>query len=412
MKPVIEVTGISKKYKIGETQPYVTLRDSLSTLFRNPLAVVKESLQTDEFWALKNINFKIMPGEIVSLIGHNGAGKSTLLKVLSRITPPTSGSAILRGRVGSLLEVGTGFQQELSARENIYLYGAILGMKRSEVKAKFDEIVDFAEVEKFIDTPLKRFSSGMFTRLAFAVASHLDSDILLVDEVLAVGDADFQNKSVKKMNEVTNDGKTVILVSHNLGLVSSICDRCLVLNGGKLIADGGVESSIKTYLSLHQTAASVNKKFNITKVLLKNKANQTVHLLPPFEQAKIELQYTSTEEVKLPAFWISILGKSGPLFSASMIADGKQPTSVKGTGIIECIFPSLPLVPGVYTLCVGVDNKNAQESLFYSDNIYSFTISGSMADAGFHSRYAEKWLLYKNAGSVVIPYKWNIAKIK
>jgi lipopolysaccharide transport system ATP-binding protein len=250
MKPIIEVKGLSKKYRLGEIQPYYTLRDSLAGLFSNPLAAVKGDLNKGEFWALKDINFEVQQGEVVGIIGRNGAGKSTLLKILSQITPPTEGEVILRGRVGSLLEVGTGFSPELTGRENIYLNGAIMGMKRSEVKKRFDEIVDFSEVEKFLDTPLKRYSSGMYMRLAFAVAAHLDPEILIVDEVLAVGDAEFQKKCLGKMGDVASQGRTVLFVSHNMGAVERLCSRAAFFEEGKLDLDVNKTSdAISRYLN-------------------------------------------------------------------------------------------------------------------------------------------------------------------
>ena len=213
MTPIIEVKGLSKKYRMGESQPYLTLRDSLVNFVKNPFKKIKKDLNKDEFWALKDINFTVEPGEVVGIIGRNGAGKSTLLKILSRITPPTTGEITLRGRVGSLLEVGTGFQQELTGRENIYLNGAILGMSQVEIRRKFDEIIAFAEVEKFIDTPVKHYSSGMYVRLAFAVAAHLEPEILLVDEVLSVGDVSFQKKCLGKMEDIGQAGRTIYLLA-------------------------------------------------------------------------------------------------------------------------------------------------------------------------------------------------------
>lgn len=248
MTPIIEVKGLSKKYRIGENQPYLTLRDSLAGHFKNPFAKVKKGLQKDEFWALKDINFTVEPGEVVGIIGRNGAGKSTLLKILSRITPPTEGEIIMRGRVGSLLEVGTGFQQELTGRENIYLNGAILGMSQKEIKSKFDEIVDFAGVDKFVDTPVKHYSSGMYMRLAFSVAAHLDPSILLVDEVLAVGDSEFQKKCIGKMNQISQlGGKTIIFVSHNLSSIRQICDKVIILEHGDLTHIGETNKVLEHY---------------------------------------------------------------------------------------------------------------------------------------------------------------------
>src|SRR4030067_1571968 len=214
MPPIIEVTRLSKTYRLGERVSYHALRDSFTHLLRHPLKTLFNPRPADDLWALRDISFAVQPGEVMGIIGPNGAGKSTLLKILSRITLPTSGRAVLRGRIASLLEVGTGFHQELTGRENIYLNGAILGMKRADIERKFDEMVAFSEVEKFIDTPVKRYSSGMYLRLAFAVAAHLEPEILGVDEVLAVGDAEFLRKGRGKMTDVTQQGRTVLFARH------------------------------------------------------------------------------------------------------------------------------------------------------------------------------------------------------
>jgi len=208
--------------------------------------------EAETFWALRDFDLELPPGQILGIIGRNGAGKSTLLKILSRITRPTSGEAFIRGRVGSLLEVGTGFHEELSARENIYLNGSILGMRRKEIDAHFDEIVDFAGCERFLDTPVKRFSSGMYARLAFGIAAHLETDVLVIDEVLAVGDAEFQRKCLGKMKDASNEGRTVLFVSHSINLISMLCDRCVVLNRGQKIHDGDVEEAVALYYGLAQ----------------------------------------------------------------------------------------------------------------------------------------------------------------
>ena len=261
MKPVVEVENLSKLYRLGSIGA-TSLRESLEKIFRRNGATPKpqtgESAIADArlgpepntFWGLKDVSFSVMPGEIIGVVGRNGAGKSTLLKILSRITAPTSGQAILRGRVVSLLEVGTGFHPELTGRENIFLNGAILGMKRYEIAAKFAEIVEFAEVGKFIDTPVKRYSSGMFVRLAFAVAAHLEPEILLIDEVLAVGDAGFQKKCLGKMGEVASkQGRTVFFVSHNMGAVRSLCENAILIDGGQLVKTGRPGDVISHYLS-------------------------------------------------------------------------------------------------------------------------------------------------------------------
>jgi lipopolysaccharide transport system ATP-binding protein len=252
MKPIIKVENLSKQYVLGgEQKQYSTLRESLVETAQKPFKAFKrgQDSKKNDFWALNDINFEVMPGEVVGIIGRNGAGKSTLLKILSRITEPTTGQIELYGRIGSLLEVGTGFHPELTGRENIYLNGAILGMRQTEIAKKFDEIVDFAEVENFLDTPVKRYSSGMYTRLAFAVAANLEPEVLIVDEVLAVGDAEFQKKCLGKMKSVSDkDGRTVIFVSHNMAAVKSICRRGILLKNGALTFDGDSISAVDFYM--------------------------------------------------------------------------------------------------------------------------------------------------------------------
>lgn len=256
MKPIIHVENLSKQYTIGaKVEPYSTLRESLVSAVRRPIDIIRrrrdvgKSADT-EFWALRDVSFDVMPGEVVGIIGRNGAGKSTLLKILSRITEPTTGKVELYGRVGSLLEVGTGFHPELTGRENIFLNGAILGMRREEIAKKFDEIVDFAEIEEFLDTPVKRYSSGMYMRLAFAVAASLEPEVLVIDEVLAVGDSEFQKKCLGKMKDVSEHGRTVLFVSHNMNAIESLCQRILHLRQGRIVAiTDDVRGEINSYLS-------------------------------------------------------------------------------------------------------------------------------------------------------------------
>jgi lipopolysaccharide transport system ATP-binding protein len=249
MKPIIRVDQVSKQYTIGRRQAsYGTLRDAIAGSLRSPFARFKK-LREDTIWALKDVSFEIMPGDVLGVIGRNGAGKSTLLKVLSRITEPTTGRVELYGRIASLLEVGTGFHPELTGRENIYLNGAILGMKRTEIDRKFDEIVAFAEVERFVDTPVKHYSSGMYMRLAFAVAAHLEPEILIVDEVLSVGDAAFQKKCLGKLYDVAQRGRTVLFVSHGMNAVAQLCSRALLMSDGRIIKDADPNGVIDSYLS-------------------------------------------------------------------------------------------------------------------------------------------------------------------
>jgi lipopolysaccharide transport system ATP-binding protein len=249
--PAIHVSHLGKKYTIGGPQEkYLTFRDAIVNSVKAPFKRFSSHEPTQEFWALKDVSFDVEQGEVVGIIGRNGAGKSTLLKILSRITSPSEGTVDLCGRVGSLLEVGTGFHPELTGRENIFLSGSILGMKRREIDSKLDDIVKFSEIEKFLDTPVKRYSSGMYVRLAFAVAAHMDTEILLVDEVLAVGDAQFQKKCMGKMGDVAaKEGRTVLFVSHNMGAVSQLCPRSLNIANGKIVADGKTTDVVDDYIN-------------------------------------------------------------------------------------------------------------------------------------------------------------------
>jgi lipopolysaccharide transport system ATP-binding protein len=264
MQPAIRVENLAKVYRVAQNQQqnYKTFRELLGDTVMAPLRRFRSgglalAQQTEEFWALKDVSFEVQPGEVVGIIGRNGAGKSTLLKILSRITKPTKGRVEINGRVGSLLEVGTGFHSELTGRENVYLNGSILGMNKREIAKKFDEIVDFAGVDKFLDTPVKRYSSGMYVRLAFAVAAHLEPEILIVDEVLAVGDAEFQKKCLGKIGDVAKSGKTALFVSHNLQAVKLLCTHAIYLRNGKMLFEGTASQAIANYLgsSSHDNAA-------------------------------------------------------------------------------------------------------------------------------------------------------------
>ena len=253
---MIDVECVGKRYRLGQSIRNDTLRDAIAQLVRRGFARSDERCEQGHFWALKGVSFNVSEGEVVGVIGRNGAGKSTLLKILTRITPPTEGRVRLRGRAASLLEVGTGFHPELTGRENIYMNGAILGMKRQEIKRKFDEIVTFAEMEKFLDTPVKRYSSGMYVRLAFAVAAHLEPEILLIDEILAVGDSAFQKKCLGKITEVATGGRTVLFVSHNMAAVQALCPRVVLLQHGNVQRDGLAGDTISTYLDALEQVAS------------------------------------------------------------------------------------------------------------------------------------------------------------
>lgn len=250
--------GIGKRYNIGEAEGNQTFRESLTRMAARPVRYLRGERRPvrEPFWALRDVSMEVKPGDVVGILGRNGAGKSTLLKVLSRITAPTTGRAVLRGRMGSLLEVGTGFHPELSGRDNIQLNGSILGMSRAEIRKHFDEIVAFAEIEKFLDTPVKNYSSGMYMRLAFAVAAHLDPEILVIDEVLAVGDSTFQKKCLQKMNSVARQGRTVLFVSHNMAAISALCTTGILLQKGRVVTSGPIQQVIQRYATLGSAASA------------------------------------------------------------------------------------------------------------------------------------------------------------
>src|SRR5687767_11917436 len=276
-QPAIRVEGIGKQYRLGSRRDRpATMREAIAETLASPmrnlrhlrsLGAMAGEERADAIWALRDVSFEVGLGEVLGIVGGNGAGKSTLLKVLSRITSPTTGRARVQGRIGSLLEVGTGFHPELTGRDNIYLNGAILGMRRSYIAARFDEIVAFAEVDRFLDTPVKHYSSGMYLRLAFAVAAHLPAEILVIDEVLAVGDASFQKKCLAKMNEVANEGRTILFVSHNLSAIQRMCARSVLLQGGRLIADGATTGVLRQYLALASEAPKPKRWIDLTRAL-------------------------------------------------------------------------------------------------------------------------------------------------
>jgi lipopolysaccharide transport system ATP-binding protein len=363
MQPIIRVQDLSKLYHLGgPSAAYSTFREALMDVARMPLRYLRRSEQTQELWALKDVSFEVSPGEVVGIIGRNGAGKSTLLKILSRITEPTSGRVELYGRVASLLEVGTGFHAELTGRENIFLNGSILGMTRKEIEAKFDEIVAFAEVDKFIDTPVKRYSSGMYVRLAFAVAAHLEPEILIVDEVLAVGDAAFQKKCLGRMRDVASTGRTVIFVSHNMAAVSSLCTKAMVLWEGSVEYPlGNVEDGVQKYLTqVHK----ITKTKLVERTDRKGNGKVRIEDFASFDRQGNELEYLATgQEVDFRVYYackennvenvsvaIGISSNSGAFVSllSNQIA-GEPFESICKEGFITCKIKKLPLAPGSYT---------------------------------------------------------------
>ncbi len=392
---VIRVEHLSKSYIIrhqGQSS-YIALRDviaeKVSGTFKNTRnlltnKVVPKKKSSEEFWALNDVSFDVNQGDRVGIIGRNGAGKSTLLKVLSRITEPTSGIISIKGRFASLLEVGTGFHPELTGRENIYLNGAILGMHRAEIKSKFDEIVDFAEVEKFLDTPVKRYSSGMYVRLAFAVSAFLESEILIVDEVLAVGDLQFQKKCLGKMQDVSQkEGRTVLFVSHNMGTISQLCNRAILLKSGSISSMGSTSEVVRSYMK----AGVVNGKIEentFTGTLLSHVKYIGVSIngnigdniyISPSSGIRIVVEGMCMQELQYFRTGITILKDGVKLFS---LHDSEEPVPIKqGRFSSEFIIPEYLLRPGDYSISVyGHDNGNYRKGndWIYGNEIIFFTV--------------------------------------
>lgn len=359
MKPILEVQNISKRFQINhQGVPYLSFRDKLSTLF-------KPSEKKEDFWALKDVSFEVYPGESIGIIGRNGAGKSTLLKILSRITPPTSGRIISRGRVASLLEVGTGFHQELSGRENIYMNGSILGMKKREIDKQFDAIVDFSGTEKFLDTPLKHYSSGMQLRLAFAVAAHLEPEILIIDEVLAVGDAEFQKKCLGKMEDVSKSGRTIIFVSHNMESLRQLCVRGLLLKAGALEINSDIESVATAYLNnrdaRNQLVLSSKSEIQLEDIQMYNEDGHPIESLITHQSIRIECHFVShvnKEDVTFAVCFDNIYEKRATTLWSSF--QGKK-YSIK-TGRFKIVFdlPSFHLVPGEYSIGTYIESRGME----------------------------------------------------
>ena len=311
--------------------------------------------ETKTFWALRDVSFSVSPGEVVGLVGCNGAGKSTLLKILSRITEPSSGRAVLRGRVASLLEVGTGFHPDLPGRENIFLNGAILGMRTAEISRKFDEIVEFAEIGDFIDTPVKRYSSGMYVRLAFAVAAHLEPEILLVDEVLAVGDAAFQKKCLGKMGDVAKQGRTVLLVSHNMASILALCERAVLLDGGKILSDGSAGSVVQEYLQSMASREVVDLRScqdrqgdgEARLTSFRIESEDSGDLIRSTSRIRLTLGYKSARPLKFPRFVVSIHDfRNTGIFVFDSDAIGGAPEQLPREGVVTCVTDPINLTPG------------------------------------------------------------------
>ena len=359
----IRCENLSKQYRIGSPDSYKTLRDAISNIALAPFRRSKNS-QNGHIWALQDVSFEIKRGEVVGIIGLNGAGKSTLLKILSRITGPTRGHADIHGRVGSLLEVGTGFHPELTGRENVYLNGAILGMRKAEIDRKFDEIVSFAEVEKFLDTPVKRYSSGMYVRLAFGVAAHLETEVLLVDEVLAVGDAQFQKKCFEKMRDIGVQGRTILFVSHNMSAVRSICRQALIIEKGRVVAQGEIDETVDRYLSQINSAHDLSEAvetntFSVTSVEITSASGPVIKT---FDPVSVKVRFVPKTEIKDPGLYVSILTMDSRRLTGLDLKDFITTASVGAGEVAELGFTieSLPLLPGSYQLEIHLKDMSRQ----------------------------------------------------
>lgn len=422
----IRVEGLGKKYMLqhqraGGRSKYTALRDVLAEKFLAPFKFLKSGMHSahsshsptrEEFWALKDLSFEIKRGEAVGIIGRNGAGKSTLLKLLSRITHPTTGRIELNGRIASLLEVGTGFHPELTGRENIYLNGAILGMRRVEIKRKFDEIVAFAEVDRFLDTPVKRYSSGMYVRLAFAVAAHLEPEILVVDEVLAVGDAQFQKKCLGKMGDVSNDGRTVLFVSHHMPSIQRLCDSVILLQNGSISKLGKADQIIPEYLSnstpskecsdltlLPKSRRHGNGRALFTKIELLTDDGRQVQEIRQGEPLTIRLHITAQAALEQVAFGFSFVASDGTEILGTTAQDcGISGNLAKGTQVFVCRIAPMILRPGQYSIRGAVFRHG--EVFDHIDEMFAFDVLNVAYDIcsapGMHV-----------VGHVYLPFKWH-----
>ena len=412
----IKVEGLGKKYQIRHQSraPYKTFREALVQKCTSLWRPQQKDSIAEDFWALKDVSFEIKRGECVGIIGRNGAGKSTLLKVLSRITEPATGRITLHGRVASLLEVGTGFHQELTGRENIYLNGTILGMKKKEIDRKFDEIVSFAEIEKFLDTPVKRYSSGMYVRLAFAVAAHLEPEILVVDEVLAVGDAQFQKKCLGKMNAVVNEGRTVLFVSHNMAAVRSLCSKGILLESGKVIYNGQVDAAINRYMDAHMTNTAMvtfelkpEKSLSFTKAWLMNDQGVLTAEFDVLKPITINFEFVSlslVNDVEVSVVLTNSRDVNVLFTSLSESNNNRFPEVAKGRYCVSLKIRENYLVPDTYFVKLRIHRPEAG-SIDAEDRL-SFTINETGSALARYGQNA-KQLSCVMGGAV-----WNMTRIE
>ena len=416
---IISVENLSKCYRIGRNMAKGDgLRHVLEQAVRAPLAWMRPEARamrskTEEFWAVRDLSVEIKRGEMVGIIGRNGAGKSTFLKLLSRITEPTTGNIRLRGRVASLLEVGTGFHPELTGRENIFLNGAILGMSRVEIKSKFDEIVEFSEIGKFLDTPVKRYSSGMYVRLAFAVAAHLEPEILIVDEVLAVGDAEFQKKCLGKMEDVSSkEGRTVILVSHQMPAIQNLCTRCIMMDKGRLIMQGPTDEIVNSYLTKGAALADAGMvdredrtgkgDVRITAIELRDEVGNPIPEAMSGQNVNLSLNYEVKPGMRISdaIFCVEVCKDLKKYFSLSSALVDTRPLRLSGKGRIDFMVPNWPLMAGKYHINFYVGNKEGVQD-YLNDATVIDVIDGDFYGTG--KLHHEGW----QGVSVLVNHSWT-----
>jgi lipopolysaccharide transport system ATP-binding protein len=414
----VRVQGLGKRYQIGErTASYQLFRDLLSDGLKR-LVSRRKLPERREVWALTDVSFDLHWGEVMGIIGPNGAGKSTLLKILSRITSPTTGEAELYGRIGSLLDVGVGFHPELTGRENIYLSGAILGMRRAEIERRFEEIVSFAAIENFLDTPMKRYSSGMYLRLGFSVAAHLEPDILVVDEVLAVGDAAFQRKCIGKMSETAREGRTVLFVSHNMGIIESLCNRCVLLENGKPVSMGSPTEIISRYFLTagEETGEEAGGCLKVDRTMLGQETNgfvlkniraltengSSIAILRTNDPLRIEAEFEALEAFRDVTFTVRILSKSG----IELIRLSTDPISgypiryLEGEGSIELLIDELPLTADDYLIELSFGHR-------YDKPLAQFNRLGILTVTA-KNVYGGNVLMDSSRGYMVVPHHWHL----
>jgi lipopolysaccharide transport system ATP-binding protein len=410
----ISIEDLGKCYDVDRLRdPSDGLRHVIEGVLRSPLAALRSRIKaqrTREFWALRGVSLKIQRGEVVGIIGRNGAGKSTMLKLFSRITVPTEGRIRINGSVASLLEVGTGFHQELTGRENIFLNGAVLGMKRVAIKEKFDEIVEFSEVGEFLDTPVKRYSSGMYVRLAFAVAAHLDPEILIVDEVLAVGDAAFQRKCLGKMSSFAQSGRTVLFVSHNMEAVRNLCQRVVWLKDGRIEQDGPADEVVEQYFNTLSSSSKFSSEndhygFAVRAVSLKDRAGKESVQFSPGDDLIVEIEYSAGKPLEEPYIILSINGVNGSCFTANMLLDGNRPRVLQGNGKLACRFRALPIFPQSYSVKMSIRTRNGNDRILDYTDVAFFNVVGNLADYGFKGEFVSR---SSSSTPVVVPYEWHL----